>query len=115
MVDEGRIALTPAVELSYLQESEQQNVLDSMEAGDCTPSLSQAVQMKKLSQDNLLSPDLIEQIMGREKANQKEKISFNVEDLRRFFPKGYDAVKIQDTIMKLLNEYQKRRQNELSR
>ena len=86
-----------------------------MESGECTPSLSQAVQMKKLSQENLLSPDLIEKIMGQEKANQKEKISFKVEDLRRFFPKGYDAVKIQDTIMKLLNDYCKKRQREQSR
>ena len=115
MVDEGKIALTPAVELSYLKQEEQLGLVDAMESGECTPSLSQAVQMKKLSQENLLSPDLIEKIMGQEKANQKEKISFKVEDLRRFFPKGYDAVKIQDTIMKLLNDYCKKRQREQSR
>ena len=115
MVDEGRIALTPAVELSYLQESEQQKVLDSMEAGDCTPSLSQAVQMKKLSQEKLLEPPVLERIMAEPKANQKEKISFKMDDLKPFFPKGYDAARIQETILKLLTEYQKKRQRNHSR
>ena len=115
MVDEGRIALTPAVELSYLQESEQQKVLDSMEAGDCTPSLSQAVQMKKLSQEKLLEPLVLERIMAEPKANQKEKISFKMDDLKPFFPKGYDAARIQETILKLLTEYQKKRQRNHSR
>ena len=115
MVDENKIALTPAVELSYLKPEEQQHLLETMGSEDCTPSLSQAVNMKKLSQGDMLSTELIDHIMGEPKANQKEKISFKMEDIRKFFPRGYDAMKIQETILKLLNEYQKRRQNELSR
>ena len=115
MVDEGRIALTPAVELSYLRKEEQTHLLSCMDCDDCTPSLSQAVNMKKLSQGDMLSTELIDHIMGEPKANQKEKISFKMEDIRKFFPRGYDAMKIQETILKLLNEYQKRRQNVLSR
>ena len=115
MVDENKIALTPAVELSYLKPEEQQHLLETMGSEDCTPSLSHAVNMKKMSQQGILTPELIDHIMGEPKANQKEKISFKMEDIRKFFPRGYDAVKIQETILKLLNEYQKRRQNELSR
>ena len=115
MVDENKIALTPAVELSYLKPDEQKYLLETMSSEDCTPSLSQAVNMKKLSQGDMLSTDLIDHIMGEPKANQKEKISFKMEDIRKFFPRGYDAMKIQETILKLLNEYQKRRQNDLSR
>ena len=115
MVDENKIALTPAVELSYLKPDEQKYLLETMSSEDCTPSLSQAVNMKKLSQGDMLSTELIDHIMGEPKANQKEKISFKMEDIRKFFPRSYDAMKIQETILKLLNEYQKRRQNELSR
>ena len=115
MVDEGKIALTPAVELSYLKPEEQQVLVDAMEEGDCTPSLSQAVQMKKLSQLNALSPEIIDKLMAQPKANQQEKISFRMDDLRRYFPKEYDAVKIQNTILKLLNDYQKKRKRDISR
>ncbi len=115
MVDENKIALTPAVELSYLKSEEQQHLLETMNSEDCTPSLSQAAHMKKLSQAGLLSTNLIDHIMEEPKANQKEKISFKMEDIRKFFPRSYDAVKIQETIMKLLKEYQRQRQNELSR
>lgn len=114
-VDDGQIALTPAVELSYLTEQEQQELLEAMECEDCTPSLSQAVQLKKLSQVGALDVDTIVTLMSQPKANQAEKISFRVNDLRKFFPKSYDTTQIQETILKLLNDYQKRRQREQSR
>lgn len=114
-VDEGQIALTPAVELSYLTKQEQQDLLETMECEDCTPSLSQAVQLKKLSQAGALDVDTIVTLMSQPKANQAEKISFRVNDLRRFFPKSYDTAQIQETILKLLSDYQKRRQREQSR
>lgn len=114
-VDEGRIAFTPAVELSYLTQQEQQDLLETMECGDCTPSLSQAVQLKKLSQAGALDVEGIVTLMSQPKANQAEKISFRVNDLRRFFPKSYDTAQIQEAILKLLSDYQKRRQREQSR
>lgn len=114
-VDEGRIAFTPAVELSYLTKQEQQDLLETMECEDCTPSLSQAVQLKKLSQAGALDGDTIVTLMSQPKANQAEKISFRVNDLRKFFPKSYDTAQIQEAILKLLNDYQKRRQREQSR
>ena len=114
-VDEGQVALTPAVELSYLTQQEQRNLLEAMECEDCTPSLSQAVQLKKLSQAGALDVDTIVTLMSQPKANQAEKISFRVNDLRKFFPKSYDTAQIQEAILKLLNDYQKRRQREQSR
>lgn len=114
-VDDGQIALTPAVELSYLTKQEQQDLLETMECEDCTPSLSQAVQLKKLSQAGALDVDTIVTLMSQPKANQAEKISFRVNDLRKFFPKSYDTAQIQEAILKLLNDYQKRRQREQSR
>ena len=115
MVDEGKIALTPAVELSYLTETEQQDLLETMESEDCTPSLSQAMQMKQLSQTGQLDMDRIFHIMTQPKANQKEKISFRVDDIRQFFPKDYTSARIQETILKLLHDYQKKRQRDHSR
>ena len=114
-VDEGQIAFTPAVELSYLTKQEQQDLLETMECEDCTPSLSQAVKLKKLSQAGTLDVDTIVTLMSQPKANQAEKISFRVNDLRKFFPKSYDTAQIQEAILKLLNDYQKRRQREQSR
>ncbi|MGM9669883.1 MAG: ParB/RepB/Spo0J family partition protein [Faecousia sp.] len=115
MVDSGRIALTPAVELSYLTQQEQQDLLETMESEDCTPSLSQAIQLKKLSQAGELDMDKIFDILREPKANQQDKISFRVEDLRKFFPKSYTAARIQETILKLLSDYQKKRQRENAR
>ena len=112
MVDEGRIALTPAVELSYLAEQEQRDLLETMECEDCTPSLSQAVQLKKLSQAGELDMDKIFELLRQPKANQKDKISFRVDELRKFFPKSYSAAKIQDTILKLITEYYRMRGRE---
>ena len=110
MVDDGKIALTPAVELSYLTKQEQRDLLETMESEDCTPSLSQAIQMKKLSQSGELNMDKIFDILREPKANQQDKISFRVDDLRKFFPKSYSAARIQETILKLLSDYQKKRQ-----
>ena len=110
MVDEGKIAFTPAVELSYLTKQEQRDLLETMESEDCTPSLSQAIQMKKLSQAGELDIDHIFDILREPKANQQDKISFRMEDLRKFFPKSYTAARIQETILKLLSDYQKMRQ-----
>ena len=110
MVDAGRIALTPAVELSYLTGQEQQDLLETMESEDCTPSLSQAVQMKKLSQSGELNMDRIFEILREPKANQQEKISFRVDDLRKFFPKSYSAARIQERILKLLEADCRKRQ-----
>ena len=110
MVDAGRIALTPAVELSYLTGQEQQDLLETMESEDCTPSLSQAVQMKKLSQSGELTMDKIFEILREPKANQQEKISFRVEDLRKYFPKTYSVARIQERILKLLEADCRKRQ-----
>ena len=109
MVDAGRIALTPAVELSYLTQQEQQDLLETMESEDSTPSLSQAIQMKKLSQSGELNMEKIFEILREPKANQQEKISFRVDDLRKYFPKTYSVARIQERILKLLEaDYRKR-------
>ena len=115
MVDDGKIALTPAVELSYLNRQEQRDLLETMESEDCTPSLSQAIQLKRLSQAGELDIDRIFDILREPKANQIDKISFRTEDLRKFFPKSYSTARIQETILKLLSDYQKKRQRENSR
>ena len=110
MVDDGKIAFTPAVELSYLTKQEQQDLLETIESEDCTPSLSQAIQMKKLSQAGELDIDKIFDLLREPKANQQDKISFRVDDLRKYFPRSYSAARIQETILKLLSDYQKKRQ-----
>ena len=115
MVDAGKIALTPAVELSYLTQREQQDLLETMESEDCTPSLSQAVQLKKLSQSGELTMDKIFEILREPKANQQEKISFRVEDLRKFFPKTYSVARIQERILKLLEADCRKRQRSQER
>ncbi len=117
MVDEGRIALTPAVELSYLTEWEQRDLLETMESEDCTPSLSQAIQMKALSQSGQLDMDTIFHIMTQPKANQQEKISFKVSELRDFFPRHYTAAQMMQEIKVALKERQQRlaRQRDHSR
>ena len=109
MVDSGKIALTPAVELSYLTRQEQRDLLETMESEDCTPSLSQAIQLKKLSQAGELNIDKIFEILREPKANQQDKISFRTTDLKKYFPKSYDAARIQAHIIKLLEaDYRKR-------
>ena len=114
-VDEGKIALTPAVELSYLTETEQANLLETMESEDCTPSLSQAIALKQTSQNGNLTMDCIFTIMTQPKANQREKISFRTDEVRKFFPRDYTAAQMQAVILKLLSEYQRKRQRDLAR
>ena len=111
-VDEGRIAFTPAVELSYLNDIEQQDLIQTIESEDCTPSLSQAVRMKKLSQQGLLDDDKIFEIMSEEKANQKERIKIPTERVRKFFPESYTKAQIEDAIIKMCEANYKCRQKQ---
>ena len=107
MVDDGRIALTPAVELSYLTKWEQKDLLETIESEDCTPSLSQAMTLKAVSQAKELNIDRIFDIMTQPKPNQQERIRFDVSDIRKFFPQSYTTAKIQKTIYQLLENYQR--------
>ena len=100
-VDDGRISFTPAVELSYLNEVEQQDLLEQIEENDCTPSLSQACRFKKIRQAEGLTPEVIAEIMSEDKANQKERIKISTEKLRKYFPKNYTVQQIEDEIIKL--------------
>ena len=109
-VDEGRIAFTPAVELSYLNDIEQQDLIEIIESEDCTPSLSQAVRMKKLSQQGLLTDDKILEIMSEEKANQKERIKIPTERVRKFFPQNYSTSQIEEAIIKLCETNYRKKQ-----
>lgn len=107
LVDEGRIALTPAVALSYLRDQEQYDLLETIESEDCTPSLSQAQRMKQFSEGGHLSMDAIFRIMSEPKPNQREKIVFRYDDLRRFFP-NHSTKEIHDTILRLIeSEFQR--------
>ena len=107
-VDEGVIALSPAVELSYLSKEQQKILLDAMSLNDCTPSHAQSIRMKKQAQQNTLSSDSIYEIMSEEKGNQTERISFKVQDLKGFFPKNFTQKQMTDTILKLLYEYNRK-------
>lgn len=109
LVDEGRIAFTPAVELSYLNDIEQQDLIEIIESEDCTPSLSQAVRMKRLSQQGLLTDDKILEIMSEEKPNQKERIKIPTERVRKYFPKNYSTSQIEEAIIKLCETHYKRK------
>jgi len=111
MVDDRRIAFSPAVELSYLAEKEQYNLLETIESEDCTPSLSQAQRMKKLSQDGKLDMDMIFAIMTEEKPNQKEQIKLPKDRIKKFFPKDYTAKQMEEIIMKLLADWQRKREH----
>ena len=108
MVDEGKIALTPAVELSYLDGGTQEILLDAMKREDCTPSYSQSVRLKKLYNNYQLDVDTIYEIMAEDKANQREKISFHVNDLRGYFPRGYTASQMSREILQALEDYRAR-------
>ena len=107
MVDEKKIALTPAVELSYLTESQQRYLLETMESEDCTPSLSQSQQLKKLSQSGVLNMDRILELLQQPKANQEEKLRFDLKDIRHYFPKNYTTERIQKTILQLLEKFER--------
>ncbi|HIU76010.1 MAG TPA: ParB/RepB/Spo0J family partition protein [Candidatus Pelethocola excrementipullorum] len=111
-VDEGRISFTPAVELSYLNEVEQQDLLEQIEQSDCTPSLSQACRFKKISQGEGLTPEVIAEIMEEEKANQKERVKIPTEKLRKYFPKNYTVQQIEDEIIKLCEKNYRMKQRD---
>lgn len=111
MVDDGKIALRPAVELSYLVEQEQHFLLDTMFSEDCTPSHAQAIKMRKFSQEGKLNPDVILSIMQEEKPNQKEQIKIPKKRISRYFAPGTPAQKIEDTIVKALELYRKRQRS----
>ena len=101
LVDDGKIALTPAVELSYLPEKAQTCLLEEIRRNDCTPSLSQAVRLKKEYQAKTLTVPKLRSIMGEEKANQKERIRIPMERIRKFFPKSYTTAQMEDEIVRL--------------
>ena len=115
MVDEGQIALTPAVELSFLKKDEQENLRITMESEDATPSLSQAQRMKKLSQMGRLDMDTIFAIMTEEKGNQKETLKINTSKLKKYFPKNTTPKQMEETIIKLLERELQRKRNRDSR
>ena len=115
MVDEGKIALTPAVELSFLKKDEQENLFATMESEEATPSLSQAQRMKSLSQSGRLDMDMIFSIMTEEKGNQKETVKIGMERLKKYFPKGTTPKQMEDTIIKLLERELQRKRNRDSR
>ncbi|XID93330.1 ParB/RepB/Spo0J family partition protein [Paenibacillaceae bacterium WGS1546] len=112
MVDNKDIAFSPAVEISYLAEKEQQALLETMQAEDCTPSLAQAQRMKKLSQDGKLNGDVIFGILTEEKPNQKEKLTIRKERLSRFFPQDYSAQQMEEVIVQLVENWYRRKQRE---
>ena len=111
LVDDNKMAMSPAVEISYLKEQEQKDLLETIESEDCTPSYSQAMRMKELSKENKLDMDTIFNIMTEQKANQKEQIKFKVEKLKGYFPKGYSTKQMEEIIEKLLKQYKQKWKN----
>ena len=109
MVDEKRIAFTPAVELSYLLPEEQTMLLSEMEYNDCTPNLSQAQRLKTLSMQGLFTGERLSAIMSEEKANQKERVKIPADRIRKYFPKDYTTAQIEETIVKLCEAYHRKR------
>ncbi len=112
MVDEGRIAMRPAVELSYLSEQEQEDLLESISYQDATPSLAQAIKMRQFSKEGKLTEEVIESIMCEEKPNQREKISFRADRLRQFIPASVTPRETEDYVLKALEYYQRYRERQ---
>lgn len=112
MVDENKIAFNPAVEISYLEQSEQRVLLNAMELNDCTPSHAQSIRLKKLSQDGVLNDQTIYDILAEQKPNQQEQYKFKREDIRKYFPKSYTDKQVCDTVIKLLEQWQRRRERD---
>lgn len=112
LVDQKRIAFSPAVELSYLTKQEQAELWSLIESEDCTPSFSQSVRMKKLSQEIKLTPEVIYAVMTEEKPNQKEQVRIQMDKLKPYFPRGYTASQMEAAIIKLLEERQQKRQRQ---
>lgn len=110
LVDERRIAFTPAVELSYLPEYEQRVLYEEIQYADATPSLSQAQRLRKFSEQGRLSVDSVFAVLSEEKPNQKEQVRFMTEDIRKYFPKNYSNKDMQQTIIKLLENWQRKRE-----
>ena len=108
LVDEQRMALTPAVEISYLTEDEQYDLLETMECEDRTPSLSQAQELKRLSQDGLLDMDRTFNILQQPKGNQQDKLILRVDEIRKYFPSGYSALQMSHEIFRLLEDHRSR-------
>ena len=116
MVDSGKIAFRPAVELSYLSKEQQQSLYDTMECEDCTPSLAQAIKMKEFSRDGKLTEEVILSTMQEEKPNQREQFKMSKERISKYFAPGTPAQKIEDTIIKALELYRRReRQRDMER
>lgn len=116
MVDSGKIAFRPAVEISYLSKEQQQSLYDTMECEDCTPSLAQAIKMKEFSRDGKLTEEVILSIMQEEKPNQREQFKMPKERISKYFAPGKPAQKIEDTIIKALELYRRReRQRDMER
>lgn len=112
MADDGKIAFNPAVEISYLEQSEQRVLLNAMELNDCTPSHAQSIRLKKLSQDGVLNEQTIYNILAEQKPNQQEQYKFKREDIRKYFPKSYTDKQVCDTVIKLLEQWQRRRERD---
>lgn len=112
MVDENKIAFNPAVEISYLDQSEQRVLLNAMELNDCTPSHAQSIRLKKLSQEGVLQDQAIYDILAEQKPNQQEQYKFKREDIRKYFPKSYTDKQVCDTVIKLLEQWQRRRERD---
>lgn len=110
MVDENKIAFNPAVEISYLEQSEQRVLLDAMELNDCTPSHAQSIRLKKLSQEGVLDDQMIYAVMSEEKPNQQEQIKFKREDLKKYFPAGYTDEQMRRDIIKGLELLKRQRE-----
>ena len=108
LVDEQRMALTPAVEISYLTEEEQYDLLETMECEDRTPSLSQAQELKRLSQDGLLDIDRIFDILRQPKGNQQDKLILRIDEIRKYFPSGYSALQMSQEIFRFLEDHRAR-------
>ena len=109
IVDDGKIAFTPAVEISYLLPEEQTMLLSEMEYNDCTPNLSQAQRLKQLSMQGLFTAERLSAIMSEEKANQKERVKIPADRIRKYFPKDYTTAQIEETIVKLCEAYHRKR------
>lgn len=112
MVDDGKIAFNPAVEISYLEQSEQRVLLSAMELNDCTPSHAQSIRLKKLSQEGVLQDQTIYSILAEQKPNQQEQYKFKREEIRKYFPKSYTDKQVCDTVIKLLEQWQRRRERD---
>ena len=115
MVDEKKIAVNPAYELSFLKKEEQVDLLDAMDSEQATPSLSQAQRLKKFSQEGRLNIDVMRAIMSEEKKSDLDKVTFTSDTLRKYFPKSYTPARMQETIIKLLEQWQRRRQQQHDR